>query len=167
MKRLRLLAFLGVFPVLALLLLTAHLAVGDQKAKFSCSESNPQSICSPATTCGSPSAPCKVDIKRGASNAATATPEMPDAKPNKPFCIKIGTSVTFYSASKNTGFVIDFGTNSPFDTEGAIMGGADRPVTVVAKRPGCFRYSVGACTAGAIYGMCGNSDTELVVSGTN
>jgi hypothetical protein len=44
------------------------------------------------------------------------------------------------------------------------MGGADRPVTVVAKKPGCYNYSVGACAAGSIYGMCGNSDTELVVS---
>lgn len=162
----RFLAFLAV-SVLPLLLLTAHLAAGDKKSKFSCSESNPQSICSAATTCGSASAPCKIDIKRGASNTASATPEMSDAKPNKPFCIKVGTSVTFYSTSKNTGFVIDFGPNSPFDPEGAIMGGADRPITVVAKRPGCFRYSVGACAAGAIYGMCGNSDTELVVTAAN
>jgi len=47
------------------------------------------------------------------------------------------------------------------------MGGADRQITVIAKRTGCFRYSVGACTAGAIYGMCGNTDTELVVSAGN
>lgn len=165
MKSTRFLALLAV-SVLPLLLLTA-LAAGDKKPKFSCTESNPQSVCSAATTCGSASAPCKIDIKWGVSNTASATPEIPDAKPNKPFCIKVGTSVTFYSTSKNTGFVIDFGPNSPFDTEGAIMGGADRPITVVAKRPGCFRYSVGACAAGAIYGMCGNSDTELVVTAAN
>ena len=52
--------------------------------------------------------------------------------------------------------VIDFGSSDPFDHEGAIMGGADRPITVTAKHPGCYTYSIGACTAGTIYGMCGN-----------
>jgi hypothetical protein len=33
-----------------------------------------------------------------------------------------------------------------------------------AKHPGCYTYSVGACTAGTIYGMCGNADTQLIVS---
>jgi len=161
MKSLRAVVFLSavlLFP----LFITAVLAKNDKK--FSCSESNPQSICSAATTCGSPTAPCKVDIKRGSSNTASATSEIPDAKSNKPFCVKVGTSVTFYTTAKNTGFVIDFGPNSPFEGEGAIVGGADRPVTVVAKKAGCYKYSVGACAAGAIYGMCGNSDTELVVS---
>jgi len=162
MKSLRAVSFLCALLVFSLCL-TALLAAGDKK--FSCSESNPQSICSAATTCGSPTTPCKVDVKRGTSNTATATPEIPNAKGNNPFCVKVGTTVTFYSSSKNTGFVLDFGTNSPFENEGAIMGGADRPITVVAKKPGCYKYSVGACAAGAIYGMCGNSDTELVVSG--
>ena len=48
--------------------------------------------------------------------------------------------------------------------EGAIMGGADRPISVTAKHPGCYTYSIGACTAGTIYGMCGNADTQLIVS---
>jgi len=164
MKFTRSLFILSAFLLLPLVI-TALLAAGDTKSKFSCSESNPQSICSAATICGSASIPCKINIKRSGSAEATATPEIPDAKANKPFCLKVGTSVTFYTSSKNTGFVIDFGPNSPFDNEGAIMGGADRPITVVAKRAGCFRYSIGACTAGTIYGMCGNTDTELVVSG--
>ena len=44
--------------------------------------------------------------------------------------------------------------------------GAERIVRLqfVTKKASCYRYSIGACTAGAIYGMCGNSDTELVVS---
>ena len=161
MKSLRSVIFLSVvllFP----LFITAVLA--DNQKKFSCSESNPQSICSAATTCGSSTTPCKVDIKRGAGNTASATPDIPDAKGGKPFCVKVGTSVTFYTTAKNTGFVLDFGPNSPFDGDGAIVGGADRPVTVVAKKAGCYKYSVGACAAGAIYGMCGHSDTELVVS---
>jgi hypothetical protein len=60
--------------------------------------------------------------------------------------------------------VIDFGPSSPFETESAIPGGADRVVTLVAKKAGCYKYSVGACTAGTTYGMCGNSDKELVAS---
>jgi plastocyanin len=101
---------------------------------------------------------------RNNNSPATATPSIPDAKSNKAFCIKVGTTVTFMSSSKNTGFVIDFGSSDPFDREGAIMGGADRPITVVAHHPGCYTYSVGACTAGTIYGMCGNADTQLIVS---
>jgi hypothetical protein len=45
-----------------------------------------------------------------------------------------------------------------------MMGGADRRITVVAKHPGCYTYSVGACTAGTIYGMCGQADTQLIIS---
>jgi hypothetical protein len=163
MKTTRWLVIPAVLCVLPLLL-SLLLAAGEKKDKFSCSESNPQSICSAATTCGSASAPCRIDIKRSGQAEASATPNIPDAKGDKPFCIKVGTQVTFYSSSKDTGFVIDFGPNSPFGNQGAIMGGYDRPITLVAKRPGCFGYSVGACTAGTVYGMCGNSDTELVVS---
>jgi hypothetical protein len=131
MKSLRSAVFVAavlLFP----LLITVVFAANDKK--FSCAESDPQSICSAATTCGSPTAPCKVDIKREAANSATATPEIPNGKGNNPFCVKVGTSITFYTTSKDTGFVIDFGPNSPFDPKGTIMGGADRPVTVVAKK---------------------------------
>jgi hypothetical protein len=58
----------------------------------------------------------------------TATPSIPDAKSNKAFCIKVGTTVTFMSNSNNTGFVIDYGSTNPFDHEGAIIGGSDRPL---------------------------------------
>jgi len=106
-----------------------------------------------------------VDVKRRGSNSASATPNIPNAKENMSFCVKVGTTVTWQSSSKNTGFVLDFGTSSPFDPpDGAIMGGADRPISVVAKRPGCYKYSVGACTSGTIYGMCGSSNAELVVT---
>jgi hypothetical protein len=44
------------------------------------------------------------------------------------------------------------------------MGGADKPVTVIAKRPGCYTYTIGACTAGTVYGMCGNAVTQLIIS---
>jgi hypothetical protein len=68
------------------------------------------------------------------------------------------------SSSRNTGFVVDFGSNDPFDHEGAILGGADRPITATAKHPGCYTCSVGACTASTLYGVCGNADSQLIIS---
>src|SRR5882757_277981 len=76
------------------------------------------------------------------------------------FCIKVGTSVTFMTSSKNTGFVIDFGGTDLFDHPGAIIGGADRTITVTAKHSGCYTYSVGACTPGTVCGMCGNANNN-------
>jgi plastocyanin len=152
-----------VLPVL----LTSYIAGKDTKKKIKndvCSASNPASICAAANTCGSPSSPCVIDIRRSQGTYATATPNIPDAKSNKAFCIKVGTTVTFSTSSKNTGFVIDFDTANPFDHDGAILGGADRPITVTAKHPGCYTYSVGACTPGTVYGMCGNADTQLIIS---
>jgi len=149
------------------LLLTGFLVGKDTKKKIKndvCSASNPASICVAANTCGSASSPCSIDIRRSGGSYATATPSIPDAKSNKAFCIKVGTTVTFMSSSKRTGFVIDFGKTDPFDHDGTIIGGADRPITVTAKNPGCYTYSVGACTAGTVYGMCGNADTQLIIS---
>jgi hypothetical protein len=34
----------------------------------------------------------------------------------------------------------------------------------MANKKGCYKYSVGACISGAIYGMCGSAETELVVT---
>src|SRR4029077_8225291 len=166
MKFYRYLAVLCCLFVLPLFL-TSFMIGNDTKNKIKgdvCSTSNPASICAAANTCGSASSPCSINIKRSGGTNATATPSIPDAKSNKAFCIKAGTTVTFMSSSKNTGFVIDFGSADPFDHEGAIIGGADRPITVTAKHPGCYTYSVGACIAGTVYGMCGNSDTQLIIS---
>ncbi|MFZ0645834.1 MAG: hypothetical protein WAM25_21975 [Candidatus Acidiferrales bacterium] len=154
--------------VLFLVTLTAgYLTAKDLRAdndKYVCSETNPGSMCNASTTCGSTSAPCVADVKR-TSESASVTPSIPDAKANAPFCVKVGTTVTWQSSSKKTGFVLDFGASSPFDTpDGAIIGGSDRSVSVVAKRPGCFKYSVGACVAGAIYGMCDSKEAEIVVT---
>jgi plastocyanin len=129
-----------------------------------CSSSNPASICAGPITCGSASSPCTIDIRRSGSNYATAKPSIPDAKANKAFCIKVGTTVTFSTSSKNTGFVIDFGKDNPFDHQGSIIGGADRPITVTAKHPGCYSYSIGACTPGTVSGMCGNANSQLIIS---
>jgi|BogFormECP03_OM2_1039629.scaffolds.fasta_scaffold08244_2 hypothetical protein len=158
---------LMVFPVLVM---ATHISANGLNAdknsnKYVCSESNPGSMCSASTTCGSTTSACNVDVKRSGGNSASATPSIPNAKGNASFCVKVGTTVTWQSSSKNTGFVLDFGPSSPFDPpDGAIMGGADRPVSVVAKRAGCYKYSVGACVSGTIYGMCGSSNAELVVT---
>jgi hypothetical protein len=149
------------------LLVTSFIVGQDSKKKIKndvCSASNPASICAEANTCGSASSPCVIDIRRSGSKYATAKPSLPDAKPNTAFCIKVGTTVTFSTSSKNTGFVIDFGKDNPFDHEGSIIGGADRPINVTAKHPGCYTYSVGACTPGTVYGMCGNADAQLIIS---
>jgi hypothetical protein len=154
--------------LLPLLLLAGYLAAkGPQggNTKYLCSESDPQGLCNASTTCGSTSTPCTVDIKRTA-NAASVTPSIPGAKDNAPFCIKVGTKVTFRSESKNVGFVLDFGPSTPF-AQGVIIGGSDRPISVVAKKPGCFKFSTGACVSGAIYGMCGETSTEIVVAAGN
>ena len=160
--------FAAVSSLFILPLLLASLNVSQETKKKVkndvCSASDTSSICSEANSCGSASSPCTIDIRRSGSTYATAKPSIPDAKGNKAFCIKVGTAVTFSSSSKNTGFVIDFGKDNPFDHEGSIIGGADRPITVTAKHPGCYTYSVGACTPGTVYGMCGNADTQLIIS---
>jgi hypothetical protein len=150
-----------------LFILVATCMVGKEKDsnKYVCSETNPQGMCNASTTCGSAGAPCMVDIKRTA-NAASVTASIPGAKDNAPFCVKVGTKVSFKSESKNVGFVLDFGASSPFG-QGTIIGGSNRPVSVVANKPGCFKFSAGACVSGAIYGMCGETNTEIIVTGGN
>jgi plastocyanin len=150
--------------LLTLLPVGSYMAArGPQRGgKYVCSEANPETMCNAATTCGSASTPCTVDVKRTA-NAASVTPGIAGAKSNAPFCVKVGTTVTWNSSQKNTGFVLDFGPSSPFD-QGTIIGGSDRSVSAVAKKAGCHKFSVGACVSGAIYGMCGSADTEIVVT---
>jgi hypothetical protein len=131
--------------------------------KYLCSEPNPEAVCTAENTCGSSSTACTVEIKR-TSDSASATPVIPNAKGNQPFCVKAGTKVIWKSGSKNTGFVLDFGPQLPFGTE-AIMGGSDRSPSTVANKKGCYKYSVGACVSGAIYGMCESVETELIITG--
>ena len=132
--------------------------------KSVCSAPHPESICSTSNTCGSTSVPCMVDVKRTADSAASIA-SVSDPKANTLFCVKTGTKVTWQSLSKNTGFVVDFGSSSPFNPPGTILGGSDRSTTVVAKSPGCFKYSTGACASGAIYGMCDSVESDLIVMG--
>lgn len=137
-------------------------AVAQKKDKYACSEPKPETLCNADNTCGSASNPCEVNVEKS-GGAATATASTSKAKKNALFCVKAGTKVVWHSTNKNTGFVIDFGPNSPFEPTDTIIGGGKNDVTVEAKRPGCFKYSVGACYSGATYGMCGNSQTEAIV----
>jgi len=149
-------------------LVTNYVAGKEKKGSsksYVCSEQNPGQMCSADTTCGSDSAPCSADIKR-AGSGATVTPGIAGAKANKPFCVRAGTTVTWKSETKNAGFVLDFGPSSPFD-QGTIIGGSDRPITTVAKKPGCYRFSAGVCVSGEAYGMCGETTAEMVVTAGN
>lgn len=148
--------------VLPLILATTLVCAQAKKSKYTCTEPDPQSLCTAAITCGSATAPCEVDVKRG-SYTASATPGIPGAKGNSLFCIAPGTKVTWKSTAKNTGFVVDMSDASPFSPGGAIIGGSDRTVSVVAQKTGCYKFSVGACVSGALSGMCANGSAELII----
>lgn len=152
----------GSLFALALLVNSGMAEEKKPNPKYACSEANPAQMCTPATTCGSPTTPCVVDVKRTA-NGASATPSIPGAKGNATFCVKVGTTVIWKSTQKNVGFVVDVSEASPFDPAGSIIGGSDRSRSVVAKRPGCFKYSAGACVSGAVYGMCDTANAEMIV----
>jgi len=129
-----------------------------QQNSYACKEAEPATLCAAANTC---SGSCSVDVKR-TSDGASATPGFPGAKGNSIFCAKVGTKVIWKSDTKHQGFIVDMGPRSPFSSQD-IIGGSDRSVAVVAKTAGCYRYSVGACLSGEMYGMCGNSAAELVI----
>ncbi len=152
---------LVVFSLISLFALLGQ-AVAQKKSKYVCLEAKPETLCTAANTCGSASNPCTVNVNKE-GNSASATASITDPKKNALFCVKSGTKVVWHSSNKNTGFVIDFGPQSPFDPNDAIIGGGKNDVTVEAARAGCFKYSVGACYSGATYGMCGNREAEAIV----
>lgn len=149
-------------------LLIASLAAAEDKkkdaSKDACANPNPASLCNAGNTCGSASAPCTVNVKR-TSYSSTATPSIAGAKGNDLFCVNTGTTVTWQSSSKGTGFLIDFGASSPFDPSGAIMGGSEKPVSVVAKTPGCVQYNLSATAENGIYGKSKAAQANLIVVG--
>jgi plastocyanin len=156
-----------VLALIGLLLINGTITAGDKKPKPSiCANPHPEQLCTAANTCGSSSSPCELEIRRtGGGTDASVTPNIPNfPKGPTPICIAPGTSVTWKGDGKNTGIMVDFGATSPFDPAGTIMGGSDRPVTVQTKNPGCYKYSVGACNPGSVYGMCGNSNFDLIVT---
>jgi hypothetical protein len=166
MKILSLLAIVCSSLLLLLLVVVADSGANDKKEKKSvCTNPHPEQLCSAANTCGLNGSPCVLEVKRvdGGSGAAVI-PNIPGFPKDGVVCIKTGANVTWQGAGKNTGVMVDFGDSSPFDPAGTIMAGSDRPITVVAKKAGCFKYTLGACTPGSIYGMCGNSDLDLIVT---
>jgi plastocyanin len=149
-----------LFPIVVL---SGYATAQSKSNDYACSKDVSAQMCTAENTCGSASTPCAVDVKRTA-NAASSTPSIPNAKGNSLFCIKPGTTVQWKSTGKDIGFVVDFGPTSPFEPGGAIIGGSDRAVSVVAKKPGCYKYSAGACRSGAIYGMCGQTNVQLIIT---
>jgi len=150
-------------PVLVVGLLPNGASAQEKKGgnKYACTEPNPSSQCIAANTCGSD---CQVDVKRTAYSSS-ATPNIPSAKGNSLFCVKTGTTVTWMSSKKNTGFLVDFGPTSPFDPDDPIMGGSKKPVSVKAAKPGCYLYNFQATDSTGIYGMSKASQAELIVIG--
>ena len=137
-------------------------AQAQKQSKYLCDEKQPESMCNAANTCGSVSSPCTIDITRSASSA-NVKPGIRNARNNQFFCIKAGTTVVWMSSNKNNGFMVSFGTDSPFDPDNPIMGGGKKQVTTKASTPGCYKYDVGAFRSGTIYGMSGGSKPELVI----
>jgi len=134
----------------------------QKKSNYVCDESQPESMCHAANTCGSPSSRCTIDVTRSASSA-NVKPGIPNAKDNQFFCIKAGTTVVWKSSNKNNGFMVSFGTDSPFDPDAPIMGGGKKQVTTTAATPGCYKYDAGAFRSGTVHGMSGGSKPELVI----
>ena len=132
------------------------------KTKYACDEPQPAELCNAANTCGSASEECKIDIRKS-GDSATVKPGIPNAKGNQLFCIKAGTTVVWMTSSKNSGFSVYFGTDSPFTPDDPIVGGGAKPITVKAQTPGCYKYDAGAFYSGAVYGMSGGTKPELVI----
>jgi hypothetical protein len=145
-----------------IVLLIATAAHAQRNKKYACDEAQPESMCNAANTCGSASAPCTVNITK-AGSSSNVKPGIPNAKNNQFFCIKTGTTTVWMTSNKNTGFMVSFGTDSPFDPDDPIIGGANKQITVKASAPGCYKYDVGAFYSGATYGMSGGSKPELVI----
>ena len=152
----------ALFLLSFVILLSCSTAQAQKKSKYVCDETQPENMCSAANTCGSASSPCTIDITRSASSA-NVKPGIPNAKNNQFFCVKAGTTVVWMSSNKNNGFMVSFGTDSPFDPDDPIIGGGKKQVTTKASTPGCYKYDAGAFRSGAIYGMSGGTKPELVI----
>ena len=144
------------------ILLSCIVAQAQKKSKYTCDEAQPESMCNAGNTCGSESSPCTIDIRRSA-DSCNVKPGIPNAKNNQLFCIKAGTTVVWMSSNKNNGFMVSFGTDSPFEPDGPIMGGGQKQVTTKAITPGCYKYTAGAFRSGTVKGMSGGSHPELVI----
>jgi plastocyanin len=156
-------AWSAVLVLFSIVLLTCSSAQSQKKNRYACDDDEQhESVCNAANTCGSSSSPCTVDVTRSA-NSANVKPGIPSAKNNQLFCIKAGTTVVWMSSNKHNGFLVSFGSDSPFDPDGPIVGGANKPITTKATTPGCYKYDVGAFRSGTVYGMSGGNRPKLVI----
>lgn len=163
MKRQRLSICLSRLLLFSCVILLGCATVQAQKkSKYSCDEPQPESMCNAGNTCGSDSSSCAIDVSRSATSC-NVKPRIPDAKNNQLFCIKAGTTVVWMSSNKNNGFMVSFGSDSPFDPDGPIMGGGQKSVKTIASTPGCYKYAAGAFRSGTVKGMSGGSQPELVI----
>jgi|SRR6516165_8999134 len=144
----------------SIVLLACSLA--QARSRFVCDEPKPESLCNAANTCGSATSPCTIDVTKSGSSA-NVRPGIPNARNNQLFCIRKGTTVVWMTSNRNTGFMISFGTDSPFDPDDPIIGGANRQITVKANTPGCYKFDAGAFFSGAIFGMSGGTRPELII----
>jgi hypothetical protein len=152
----------ALLSLYCIVLISGVSAQAQKKSKYACTESQPETMCNAANTCGSESSPCKVDITRSGTSAKVK-PSISNGGGNPLFCIKAGTTVVWMSSNKNNGFAVSFGTDSPFDPDSPIMGGGKKQVRTQAATPGCYKYDAGAFRSGTIYGMSGGSKAELVI----
>ena len=110
----------NTWSVLLLLSCTCSLssatAQAQKKSKYVCDEEQPESMCNAANTCGSASSHARL-TSEGRPDSANVKPGIPNAKNNQLFCIKAGTTVVWMSSNKNNGFMVSFGTDSPFDPD--------------------------------------------------
>jgi hypothetical protein len=152
----------ALFLLSFFVLLSLGTSQAQEKNKRVCDEEQPESMCNATNTCGSASSVCTIDITRG-SDSANVKPSIPNAKNNQLFCVKAGTTVVWMSSNKNNGFMVSFGTDSPFDPDDPIRGGGKKQVITKAVTPGCYKYDAGAFRSGTVYGMSGGSKPELVI----
>jgi hypothetical protein len=151
-----------LFSVILVWVFGVNSAQAQKKSKYACDEEQPATLCDAGNTCGSTSTHCTVDISRS-GNSANVKPGIPNAKANGLFCVKAGTEIVWKTAKKNTGFMVSFGPESPFDPGDPIKGGTKKQVRTKAVTPGCYRYDAGASISGTVYGMSGGSKRELVI----
>jgi len=144
------------------ILLSSTTAQAQKKSKYICEEDQPESMCNASNTCGSASSVCTIDITRSATSANVKA-DIPEAGNGRLFCVKAGTTVVWKSSNKNNGFMVSFGTDSPFDPDSPIMGGGAKPVRTTARAPGCYKYDAGAFRSGTVYGMSSGSKSELII----
>lgn len=135
--------------------------IGQKNSKYKCDEPQPETMCAAANTCGSPSSACTVGITKS-GESSNVKPKISATKNNQFFCVKAGTTVVWKSPKKNVGFLVSFGVDSPFQSDVPISGGGKKPVSTVARTPGCYKYDVGTFISGRVYGVSGNRP-ELVI----